>query len=116
MVVGVVAIILCCCIVLFLDRYRSAMVQSARTGSAQTVSQVSSTVGNYLRDMDQAMELVVRSMSEPQQSRDELLSAFYSSGPMWWPLPATRRRGSWWSAGLWAGNPGRRSSKISPLT
>ena len=55
MVVGVVAIILCCCIVLFLDRYRSAMVQSARTGSAQTVSQVSSTVGNYLRDMDQAM-------------------------------------------------------------
>ena len=60
MVVGVVAIILCCCIVLFLDRYRSAMVQSARTGSAQTVSQVSSTVGNYLRDMDQAMDLVVR--------------------------------------------------------
>ena len=76
MVVGVVAIILCCCIVLFLDRYRSAMVQSARTGSAQTVSQVSSTVGNYLRDMDQAMELVVRSMSEPPQSRDERLSAF----------------------------------------
>ena len=81
MVVGVVAIILCCCIVLFLDRYRSAMVQSARTGSAQTVSQVSSTVGNYLRDMDQAMELVVRSMSEPQQSRDELLSAFLEFRP-----------------------------------
>lgn len=81
MVVGVVAIILCCCIVLFLDRYRNAMVQSARTGSAQTVSQVSSTVGNYLRDMDQAMELVVRSMSEPQQSRDELLSAFLQFRP-----------------------------------
>ncbi len=81
MVVGVVAIILCCCIVLFLDRYRSAMVQNARTGSAQTVSQVSSTVGNYLRDMDQAMELVVRSMSEPQQSRDELLSAFLQFRP-----------------------------------
>ena len=81
MVVGVVAIILCCCIVLFLDRYRSAMVQSARTGSAQTASQVSSTVGNYLRDMDQAMDLVVRSMSEPQQSRDELLSAFLQFRP-----------------------------------
>ena len=81
MVVGVVAIILCCCIVLFLDRYRSAMVQNARTGSAQTASQVSSTVGNYLRDMDQAMDLVVRSMSEPQQSRDELLSAFLQFRP-----------------------------------
>ena len=75
------AIILCCCIVLFLDRYRSAMVQNARTGSAQTASQVSSTVGNYLRDMDQAMDLVVRSMSEPQQSRDELLSAFLQFRP-----------------------------------
>ena len=81
MVVGVVAIILCCCIVLFLDRYRSAMVQNARTGSAQTASQVSSTVGNYLRDMDQAMDLVVRSMSDPQQSRDELLSAFLQFRP-----------------------------------
>ena len=81
MVVGVVAIILCCCIVLFLDRYRSAMVQNVRTGSAQTASQVSSTVGNYLRDMNQAMDLVVRSMSEPQQSRDELLSAFLQFRP-----------------------------------
>ena len=61
MVVGVVAIILCCCIFLFLDRYRSAMVQSARTSSAQAVSQVSNTVGDYLQDMDQAMTLVKQS-------------------------------------------------------
>ena len=81
MVVGVVAIILCCCIVLFLDRYRSAMVQNVRTGSAQTASQVSSTVGNYLRDMNQAMDLVVRSMSEPEDSRNELLSAFLQFRP-----------------------------------
>ena len=81
MVVWVVAIILCCCIVLFLDRYRSAMVQNARTGSAQTASQVSSTVGNYLRDMNQAMDLVVRSMSEPEDSRNELLSAFLQFRP-----------------------------------
>ena len=58
MVVGVVAVILCCCIFLFLDRYRSAMVQNARTSSAQAVSQVSNTVGNYLSDMTQAMHLV----------------------------------------------------------
>ena len=81
MVVWVVAIILCCCIVLFLDRYRSAMVQNVRTGSAQTASQVSSTVGNYLRDMNQAMDLVVRSMSEPEDSRNELLSAFLQFRP-----------------------------------
>ena len=55
MVVSVVTVILCCCIFLFLNRYRSAMVQNARTSSAQAVSQVSNTVGNYLRDMEQAI-------------------------------------------------------------
>ena len=55
MVVGVVAVILCCCILLFLDRYRDAMVQNACTSSSQAVSQVSTTVANYLGDMNQAM-------------------------------------------------------------
>ena len=76
MVVGVVAVILCCCILLFLERYRSAMVQSARTNSAQVVSQVSSTVGSYLQDMNQAMEQVVRSMGEEEGERDSLLASF----------------------------------------
>ena len=81
MVVGVVSIILCCCIGLFLNRYRSAMVQSARTTTAQSVSQVSNTVGNYLRDMEQAMELVKQSMSESADNRDRLLAAFLNFRP-----------------------------------
>ncbi len=81
MVVGVVAIILCSCILLFLDRYRSAMVQSARTSTAQAVSQVSNTVGSYLRDMEQAMDLVEQSMTEEPASRDELLDAFLTFRP-----------------------------------
>ena len=81
MVVGVVAIILCSCILLFLDRYRSAMVQSARTSTAQAVSQVSDTVGSYLRDMEQAMDLVEQSMTEEPASRDELLDAFLTFRP-----------------------------------
>ena len=81
MVVGVVAVILCCCIFLFLGRYRSATVQNARTSSAQAVSQVSNTVSNYLRDMSQAMELVEQSMSEDADNRNELLSAFLKFRP-----------------------------------
>ena len=81
MVVGVVAVILCCCIFLFLDRYRSAMVQNARTSTAQAVSQVSNTVGNYLKDMNQAMGLVEQSMAEEADSRDETLSAFLKFRP-----------------------------------
>ena len=81
MVVGIVAIILLCCILLFLNRYRSAMVQSARTSSAQAVSQVSNTVGSYMRDMYQAMELVEQSVSETGESRDWLLAAFLKFRP-----------------------------------
>ena len=81
MVVGIVTVILCCCIGLFLDRYRRAMVHSARTTSAQAVSQVSNTVGSYLADMNQTMQLVQQSMLEPEESRDELLNAFLRFRP-----------------------------------
>ena len=81
MVVGVVSVILFCCIVLFLDRYRRAMVQSAQTSSAQAVSQVSNTVDNYLSDMEQAMRLVEQSMTEEPDARDRLLNAFLRFRP-----------------------------------
>ncbi|WP_363315545.1 cache domain-containing sensor histidine kinase [uncultured Flavonifractor sp.] len=81
MVVGVVSVILCCCILLFLNRYRSAMVQNARTTSAQAVAQASNTVGNYLRDMSQAMDLVKQSMSESVDNQDRLLTVFLTFRP-----------------------------------
>lgn len=81
MVVGMVAVVLCGCILLFLTRYRSAMIQSARTSTAQAVSQVSTTVGGYLRDMDQAMELVKGSMSQSADRRDQTLDAFLTFRP-----------------------------------
>ena len=80
MVVGMAAVILCGCILLFLNRYRSAMIQSARTNSAQAVSQVSNTVGGYLQDMNQAMEQVVASMGM-EAGRDALLSSFLRFRP-----------------------------------
>ena len=81
MVVSVVTVILCSCIFLFLNRYRSAMVHSARTSSAQAVSQVSNTVSDYLGDMKQAMELVEQSMPESLDRRDELMSTFLKFRP-----------------------------------
>ena len=81
MVVGMVSIIVCCCVVLFLNRYRSAMVHSARTSTAQTISQASNTVGGYLRDMEQAMGQVEQSMAQSADSRDELLSSFLKFRP-----------------------------------
>lgn len=117
MVVGTVAIILLCCILLFLDRYRSAMVQSARTSSSQAVSQVSNTVGSYLRDMGQAMELVEQSVSESGESRDWLLAAFLKYRPDVRGRHELLRRGR--AARLLgppAGSRGRTSSRTSPST
>lgn len=80
-VVGVMTVILCCCILLFLNRYRSALVDSARTSSAQAVTQVSSTVGSYLGEMEQIMELVEQAMGEDSGSRGELLSGLLTFRP-----------------------------------
>lgn len=81
MVVGIVSIILCCLTVLFMNRYRDSVLQGARTTSIQAVSQVSSTVANYLSDMNIAMDLVEESMTENDFARNELLEAFLSFRP-----------------------------------
>ena len=81
MVVGMVAVILVCCIGLFLDRYRRAIVQNARTSSAQAVTQVSNTVANYLEDMDQAMDSVTQTLGQSAARRDSMLEAFLNFRP-----------------------------------
>ena len=81
MVVGMVAVILVCCIGLFLDRYRRAIVQNARTSSAQAVTQVSNTVASYLEDMDQAMDSVTQTLGQNAARRDSMLEAFLNFRP-----------------------------------
>ena len=81
MVVEMVAVILVCCIGLFLDRYRRAIVQNARTSSAQAVTQVSNTVANYLEDMDQAMDSVTQTLGQSAARRDSMLEAFLNFRP-----------------------------------
>lgn len=81
MVVGIVAIVLCCLTALFLSQYWNSIMLGARTTSSQAVSQVSSTVANYLADMNQAMDLVEQSMSKEPADQNELLDAFLTFRP-----------------------------------
>ena len=81
MVVGVVTVILVICIALFLTRYRNAIVQNARTSSAQAVTQVSNTVANYLQDMDQAMQNAIAALGEPAGTRDDMLNSLLQFRP-----------------------------------
>ena len=116
MVVGVVAVILVVCIALFLDRYRSAIVQNARTSSAQAVSQVSNTVSNYLQDMSQAMQLVIGSLGESPDSRDELLDAFLNFRPDVVAVTSYDESGALLDSWALDRQPRRISSRTCPLT
>lgn len=62
MVLSIVACSLGGCMALFIARYKTATVQSAKTSSEQAVAQVTNTVGKYTRDMDEVMNLVMSSM------------------------------------------------------
>ena len=51
-------LVLTLCTVLFLRSYRSSIIESARTGSAQAVSQVVGTVGAYVDTLEGAVGIV----------------------------------------------------------
>lgn len=73
MVAGITAVVLCAVSTFFIARYRSGMIQSARTASAQACTQAAVTVARYVRDMNEVMELVQTSMWYRDSERDEFL-------------------------------------------
>ena len=78
---AVAVAVLTLCTTLFLRSYRSAVVEAARTNSAQAVSQVVGTVGNYVSTMDSAVSIVMERLDDDTASRDAFLSAFLTARP-----------------------------------
>ena len=77
--VAVAALILCTA--LFLRSYRSAVVEGARTNSAQVVSQVAGAVDNYVNTMDSAVGIVLEQLDSEPAMRDAFLNAFLTARP-----------------------------------
>lgn len=73
MVAGITAVVLCAVSTIFIAQYRSGMVQSARTTSAQACTQAAVTVARYVRDMNEVMDLVQTSLQYEPAERDEFL-------------------------------------------
>lgn len=61
---AVAVAVLTLCTTLFLRSYRSAVVEAARTNSAQAVSQVVGAVGNYVSTMDSAVSIVMERLDD----------------------------------------------------
>ena len=78
---AVAVAVLTLCTTLFLRSYRSAVVETARTNSAQAVSQVVGAVGNYVSTMDSAVAIVMERLDDDTASRDAFLSAFLTARP-----------------------------------
>ena len=75
LVMAVAAVTLLVCVGTFLQSYRAAVVQSARTSSAQAVSQVVGTVSNYVQNLEGTINDVMAEMDTPEESRDAYLNA-----------------------------------------
>ena len=96
LIAAVAAATLALCVATFLRSYRAAAVENARTNSAQAVSQVAGTVGNYVQTLDETIVDVMEELYMPESDRDAYLDA--------------------WNAGRWTIRRARRSCRTSLST
>ena len=80
-IIGTVAAVLVCTLLLFLRTYRQALYRSAGVSSQRTISQVSGTVDEYLRDIDNVMSVLQESLEDPEINRHEFIYAFLRTRP-----------------------------------
>ena len=59
----------------------SAVVEAARTNSAQAVSQVVGSVGNYVKTLDSAVAVVMEQLDGADEEHDAFLRAFLTARP-----------------------------------
>lgn len=75
LVAAMVGIIVICTAFVFLSVYVNSMEQSAVTNSEQAVVQVSNTVGNYIDDMKEIMNLIEESYGQDEMEQEKILTA-----------------------------------------
>lgn len=79
LITAVAAVTLLLCVGAFLQSYRASVVQSARTSSAQAVSQVVGTVSNYVVNLEETIDDVMAEMDSPEEDRDAYLNAWLNA-------------------------------------
>ena len=77
-IIGTVAAVLLCTMLLFLRTYRQALYRDAGVSSRRTVSQVSGTVDEYLRDVNNVMSVLEATLEDPDVDRQEFFDTFLS--------------------------------------
>ena len=80
-IIGTVAAVLLCAVLLFLKTYQQSLIRSAQTSGRRSIAQVSSTVESYLKEMEGAMALAEESLRETGEDREEFFRVFLEIRP-----------------------------------
>ncbi len=84
MVLAMAAVAICvlaCALVIFVRTYRSALIRNAETTSRQAIAQVSSTMEEYLDDMNGSVALLSEYLELPVQQRQTRFETFLEIRP-----------------------------------
>lgn len=80
-IIGTVAAVLLCAVLLFLKTYQHSLIRSAQTSGRRSIAQVSSTVESYLEEMEGAMALAEESLRETGEDREKFFRVFLEIRP-----------------------------------
>ena len=79
--IGTVLVVLLSALLLFVRTYQRALIRSAETAGRSTVAQVSSTVNEYLADVDKVMDILGESMESGETDRNDFFDVFLRIRP-----------------------------------
>lgn len=80
-IIGTVAAVMMCTMLLFLRTYRQSLYRDASVSSRRTISQVSGTVDEYLQDVNNVMSVLEEALEDPEIDRQEFFDAFLRVRP-----------------------------------
>ncbi len=80
-ILGIALLVLAAAVLLFSRSYQQQLIQTARTNSLRTVSQVSATVDHYLAEVKTVMRTLGNEMTDSEKEREEFFEVFLRTRP-----------------------------------
>ena len=79
--IGTVLLVLFSATILAMRTYQNSLVSNASTNSQRTIAQVSNTVNDYLKDVDEVMAILTGSLEDRNVDREEFFDVFLKIRP-----------------------------------
>ena len=80
-ILAIVLLVLAAAVFLFSQTYQQQLIQTARTNSLRTVTQVSSTVNDYLAEINTVMRTLGEELTDSEEEREEFFKVFLRTRP-----------------------------------